>query len=70
MIYMQILPVMILRFGTYIDVAAPIFGWTFFHEIVLQTLVEAQTGVYTLQFKAMVQHEQNNLHAYLDSLHA
>lgn len=45
MIYMQILPVMILRFGTYIDVAAPIFSWTFFHETVLQTLVEAQTGM-------------------------
>ena len=47
MIYMQILPVMILRYGTYIDVAAPIFSWTFFQEVALQTLEEAQTGLQT-----------------------
>ena len=35
---------MILRYGTYVDVAAPIFSWGFFQEIVLQTLAEAQTG--------------------------
>lgn len=48
MMYMQILPVMILRYGTYVDVAAPLFSWTFFQEIVLQTLEEAQTGTTVL----------------------
>ena len=45
MMYMQISPINILRYGTYVDIAAPLFSWPFLHHIVLPTLVEAQTGV-------------------------
>ena len=45
--YMQISPINILRYGTYVDIAAPLFSWPFLHHIVLPTLVEAQTGVET-----------------------
>ena len=45
MMYMQISPINILRYGTYVDVVAPLFSWPFLQHIVLPTLVEAQTGV-------------------------
>lgn len=45
MMYMQISPINILRYGTYVDIAAPLFSWPFLHHIVLPTLVEAQTGM-------------------------
>ena len=45
MMYMQISPINVLRYGTYVDIAAPLFSWPFLHHIVLPTLVEAQTGV-------------------------
>lgn len=45
MTYMQTTPTMILRHGTYVDTAAPIFSWQFLHQIVLPTLQDFQTGV-------------------------
>ncbi len=45
MMYMQISPIVILRYGTYVDTAAPLFSWPFLQQIVLPTLVEAQTGM-------------------------
>lgn len=65
MIYMQILPVMILRYGTYVDAAAPIFSWTFFQETVLQTLEEAQTG--TAALLCFTLYRPSNLAAVLHS---
>ena len=44
MMYMLISPVAVLRYGTYVDTAAPLFSWSFLQQIVLPTLVEAQTG--------------------------
>ncbi|KAL3156462.1 hypothetical protein ABBQ38_000767 [Trebouxia sp. C0009 RCD-2024] len=46
--YMQMSPSLILRFGTYVETAAPLFSWPFLHRIVLPTLVEAQTGKLSL----------------------
>ena len=44
MMYMLISPIAVLRYGTYMDTAAPLFSWSFLQQIVLPTLVEAQTG--------------------------
>jgi hypothetical protein len=44
MMYMLISPVVVLRFGTYMDIAAPLCSWSFPQQMVLPTLVEAQTG--------------------------
>ncbi|KAL0046279.1 hypothetical protein WJX82_007868 [Trebouxia sp. C0006] len=44
MMYMLISPVVVLRYGTYVDIAAPLFSWSFLQQIVLPTLVEAQSG--------------------------
>ena len=48
MMYMLISPVVVLRYGTYVDTAAPLFSWSFLQQIVLPTLVEAQTGTNTI----------------------
>lgn len=48
MMYMLISPVVVLRYGTYVDTAAPLFSWSFLQQIVLPTLVEAQTGTKTI----------------------
>ena len=48
MMYMLISPVVVLRYGTYVDTAAPLFSWSFLQQIVLPTLVEAQTGTHTI----------------------
>ena len=44
MIYMQSSPIVVMRYGTYVDTGAPLFSWPFLQQIVLPTLVEAQTG--------------------------
>ncbi len=48
MMYMLISPVVVLRYGTYVDIAAPLFSWSFLQQIVLPTLVEAQSGTNTI----------------------
>ncbi|KAL3132160.1 hypothetical protein ABBQ32_008768 [Trebouxia sp. C0010 RCD-2024] len=42
--YMKINPSMTLRYGTYIDTSAPLFGWWFLRQFVVETLVEAEKG--------------------------
>ena len=56
MIYMRVCPIMLLRYGTYVDSAAPLFSWPFLHQIVLPTLVDAQTGEHRLL--STVRHRQ------------
>ena len=46
--YMQTTPIMVLRYGTYVETAAPFFSWPFLQQIVVPTLVDAQTGKHTL----------------------
>ena len=41
---MLICPVVVLQFGTYMDIAAPLCSWSFPQQMLLPTLVEAQTG--------------------------
>ncbi|KAL3156457.1 hypothetical protein ABBQ38_000762 [Trebouxia sp. C0009 RCD-2024] len=42
--YMKMNPSMTLRYGTYVETSAPLFGWWFLQQFVLDTLVEAETG--------------------------
>ena len=46
MMYMQISPIVMLRYGTYVDTAAPFFSWGFLQKTVLPTLEDAHTGTH------------------------
>ncbi len=43
-LYMKMNPTMMLRYGNYVEISAPLFGWWFLQKYVVQTLVEAETG--------------------------